>query len=436
MTRLLCVVLALGLVACDSDDGGTDAGGGGGTDAGPAGADAGGGGVPVDVVFALVDGDAPVAGATAAMDRPDGTREELVSDASGQVTFSVDWAAGAHAFAFHADGYTIAAATDVTAESVAPYLADGPFEIPMGRNAPRDDLVTLSGTITGGSSPSSGFAVYPAAPGSEPYQAMGPDFEIMVPPGEAFRATVFEFTNASMGPNEYTQTFLGFRYIDIDALSADSMQDIDLTDGAETLTEVDVTVTAPGMGTPLADGRVYATVTERGTGEVHGAASAAAPSGADVSLTIAFATPAFATDPITTYNLSDEPLGSTVTVDGVPTAGTAPVEFLTPPDIVTPSFGTAHGLYDPIVLGRIAPGVRTQLIVQDASREDITLMNVASLTGSETLTIPEPPSSASAADLFPAGADLYARPVSCEVDFDNRRCRRVSFGRRQFDLSP
>jgi len=436
MNRWIVLGLALALVGCGGGDGGTDAGGGD-VDSGGGDVDSGGGGMPVDVVFLVREGgdETPIVGAMMALDRPDGTRDEFTSDASGHITVSIDWAAGPHHFTTAAPGHVVVSAinTDGTALDSIP-MVDGAFPIDLFSNVPNEDLVSITGAVTGVMSIGNNFGVYPAITGAENYNARGPDYTIRVPRGEPFRAAVEEYSIIRNGTNDFTQPHHAHIFIDFDAQAADGTRDIDIST-SDAFTEISGTVASPGTGTPLADANFYILVTDFDSNLFFGSPSAVTPNGADLDYTIPFVTPGDAVRPMTRYSLQDDPNFSLVFIEGYPTAGAQTWEFMTPPDIVTPAFGVSHDVHDPIVLGRLVPGVVPSIRIHDANDEDRTRWVINDFSRGDTITVPELPSGMNADAVFPTTGDFYARPYVCEESAtDVTLCERFAGGRRQFDL--
>jgi hypothetical protein len=112
------------------------------------------------------------------------------------------------------------------------------------------------------------------------------------------------------------------------------------------------------------------------------------------------------------------------------------LEFVPPPEIVSPAFGVMHPLHDPITVGRITPGFEVQVLLFDLARDDQILWYVFSVEGADTIAFPDPPSSVNTTALFPPGSELYIRPAVCERTGSRAYCDRFAQGGRQFDLVP
>lgn len=427
----LCGLVALALVGCDGGGGGTDAGGGG-TDGGAR--DGGGGGMTVDVVFEVHDGrltGPALSGVAIAVDLGDGTRVEGTTDAMGRATFAVDWSAGPIDVTLFAPGHAGFSTTEVTEAIFAPFMRDGVVPFALSSNAPpRTDLVTLSGRVTGGD-PGHRYQVTANVEGATLYNNAGPDYTIDVPPGVPFRLTVLDYTFVSRGTNDYTQELVAMGTVDVDAISADTTLDLDLTANPVTLTEVSGSVTAS-----FGDAIFYALVGDlEGVDDFYGAMTSVVPTAGGVDYSLAYWEDPAARMPYTRYFTNDDPEFSQVTILGWPTASPT-IDFLPPPAIVTPAFGETHPIHDTFALGRVEPGVETAVTIYDLAQDDRVLWNVVNTSGGEMVTPPALPSAVNRADVFPASAELYARPYVCARMPGMQFCQRFAVGGRAFDLVP
>lgn len=437
MKQMTTFALMAILMGCDGGGGGSDAGSMMGSDGG--GTDGGGGGTPVDFTLEIFDSrdDAALAGAQIALDHPDGTRDEQTTDAMGRATFSVVWAEGAFDLTAYLDGYALASVLDLTEANHANAMVDGVVRFPLQSNAD-PTLVTLSGTITNPTDPTHNFQVSANDSRATLHQAMGPDYSMEVPTGATFTLTVLEYTTAYRAANDYDQELIAAATFEAGPFTADSTLDLDLSASPVTFMDVSASVGAPGSGTPLASANFYANVVDLDDESYLGSATHAEVNGANVDYTMRYFESSTATRPMTRYSLNDDPNFSQVLVEGYPASGMQSFTFLPPPAIVSPAFGESHGLHEAFTLGRLAPGTESDLLIYDHNQDDRLLWQIVAPNGGESITIPDLPSAASASAIFPAGADVFARPFTCERvgTGPTSYCGRLAIGGRQFDLVP
>lgn len=431
MKTLRALLLSLSLAACGGNGGDTD---GGGVDGSPPGM--------AELSVRVVDGDgAPIEGAMVAFDAPGGARTERMSLADGRALFTdIDWGLGTGALTVHATGFVLASRVDLDAANVAESLdTDGDIAMAL-RGVPGGTLFTISGTLTNDTGAMNPFNVSANVREAVGYSGDDPAFSVQVPGGVPVHLVGIEFRQNRVGPQEFTLDIFGMVRVDAGTITADATMDIDLS-MSPTLRSVAGTMTAPGTGTPLAGGVVSAFVTtpESSFNELLGLITSAAPSMADpqtVEYEISWIEDASITDPITIFVLNDDPNVSRIIVAGYPTGGDLGPSFPPPPEIIVPAFGVMHSLYDSFTIGRVEPGLITQLTVYDLDDEDRVLWTITSAGGSEMITIPEPPSSVDRSAVFVIGHDIYARPSVCEPNDANDRCDRFALGGRAFDLVP
>src|SRR5688572_10096594 len=186
MGRLL--VVALVVAGCGDDGGGTDAAV---MDAArmDSGQDGGGGGTDMLAVLIVDAADqAPMAGATVALDTPGG-RVEQQTGADGKTTFSGLDLARPHAVIAHAAGYAVFSYSELTRDDLARLDTDGIIEpdgsmrvalVPVSDTA---GFITLSGTAAGMMNTGNQLAIDTTAESDDFHQMMGAAWEIDVPPG-------------------------------------------------------------------------------------------------------------------------------------------------------------------------------------------------------------------------------------------------------------
>jgi hypothetical protein len=428
------VALWSSAAGCGDDDGrplDSGAGDGGGTDTG------GSGGEDYSVV--VIDGDgAPRPGALVGFDAPGGGRFEETTGADGTATFpGVDWSVGEGTVTVVADGYVPHSHVQITPEVIARDVDPaGNHRLLLAIRQP-PERVTIRGTIANPMSIAHRFNVIPAVVGATVYNDVGPTWSAEVPVAEPFRLTALEYEFVGVF-GDFTQTIHAATTVESPALTADTTIDLDLATPI-TFQTVDGTLPRPPADHPLSGADPYFVVSsfDSDNSEFLGGATAMAPTadGTGVDYTASWFDPGDVTEPLVRFIYSDPPLITQVIVDGFPTAGIQDVTFLVPPDVVTPAFGDALPLHDPITLGAsggddIAIGVA----VIDGT-ESYIRWAVLVPPGSTTFAVPELPASVPESDVIVAGETYTGRIQLCDRRPDTLVCQRQALG-RAFDLTP
>jgi hypothetical protein len=250
-----CAGLLVLLVACgdDTTDGSsTSSTGGGGTGGSTSEGGAGGGGGAMSRFEGIVgDGttSAPLAGAGVALDLEDGTRLEAISDATGKV--SIDYPAGTSwkTVIAHKDGYNFA------------FYAEGMFAEPLqmfiNPDADKSDYVKISGTATNMNDPVNDFLtvlVSPETPPSFVFEEQGvTTYELLVPPSTDFTLGFLDIRRTVSG-RDLSRVFHSVIYTEETGISADTVFDIDFSNGQAATGAFALSVAVPADATLASSG--------------------------------------------------------------------------------------------------------------------------------------------------------------------------------------
>lgn len=228
---LVAIALSLGAVGCDRDDTGETDGTDTDTDADNT--------FTVRVITGWTPGDAvPLEGATVAVDDGNGVRTEQVTDSDGEAVFDLDWSLGP--VDVTVDPGESISSTERVLKSFLGVEEDSRemlLYVTSALNEP--DFVRITGMATPRSFPKGELIVFSDnTPGmstsrdSMVYQGHGSSFSLDVVPGSDLRllAVEFEYTWLGNGRGEFLQPFSGWTVVEHEAVTQDTVIDIDLSD--------------------------------------------------------------------------------------------------------------------------------------------------------------------------------------------------------------
>jgi hypothetical protein len=412
-------MLALGLVAAcgcssSSSNGGSSDGGDGGGD-GP-------GGASLSVSVVLGADEAPIPGATVALDLG-GHRTEQETDDTGTTVFTgLDFAGGtASVTAFIRDYAAIS------------YLglaeSQGTLQMRTYEVDPSSSSSTVMGTaanLTAGDA-----LVVSATAGRTLNRAdvIRPDYSLQVKRSTPFTLVAADFNSAVDG-HDITRTVQHWATVDHAGIGGITRVDIDFLADAATPTAVSGTFMLPSRADSPLRTDPYASFGVGSAVATLAAAMSSSTLGAD-SFAMSGEYLDLGTDiqPITTYTLqaglgSTTQESSTITAPGYPTDGFTIDNFLDPPE-VTSALEVAP-VYDKITWIHHDPSTRTMVRVLKPSADGSALLRIWDVwtSGDATsATIPGLPSTADAGDVF-GMYPMRGYVAACELDETTKTCTR------------
>jgi hypothetical protein len=374
-----CAGLLVLLVACGDDttdtSSSTSSTGGGGTGGSTSEGGAGGSGGAMSTFEGLVfDGitSAPLPGAGVAIDLEDGTRLEAISDAAGKV--SIEYPAGAEweTAITHKNGYNFA------------FYAGGmfaqPLEMYINPDVDTSGYVKISGTATNMNDPVNDFLtvlVSPETPPSFVFEEQGvTTYELLVPPSTDFTLGFLDIRRTVSG-RDLSRVFHSVIYTEETGISADTVFDIDFSNGQAATGAFALSVAVPADATLAASGVALVNVgSSRGfsggsTACVHDAANGEFDCSG--SLYDNGATPSRTSYLFADAALLDREPARFVQASspGGPPSGLVDPDFPNPPTITSPSGAGPHPVDAPIAY----------TVASGGGNSDFTLYNLSTPTG-------------------------------------------------------
>lgn len=446
MNRAILLISVLAFVGCGDDGGATDAGldSGVGTDgAADTGLD---GAPPVDAgptselsVLCMDETGAPMEGVMLVFEAASGARFEGASDADGRFVFAgLPWSeagslTGVPPASVERATYSWVGLTEADAD--AQLNADGDLPRVFDQVNAAPERITISGTFTGFTDAGNLFNAYLNIAGGTLYNDVGPEYSFKVPAGVPFRMTGLEY-NGTLTPRAVDQDLIAVTLVDSEALTEDTVIDIDLSD-PEPFIAVSGSIPLPPAGHQLATGNPYYrnTSLESRFQESFGYPETMVTSADATSYEyegVYWAVDG-ADQPRTAFSLRTATLFSSVSLDAYG-EGVQDAVFLDPAIVVTPAFGEAHPLHDPVAVTTMHPDANTILFVLNTVSR-VRWIVVAPL-GATEVTIPELPTGVSESDVL-GGTALTARVQLCDFigEGPERHCQRSAVG-RAFDIVP
>jgi len=362
--------------------------------------------------------DAPLEGATVALDPPAGERIEQVTDAEGKTTFSdIDWTAGSTTYTIHMDGYALATIADLGAESIREEV---PITLPSLTLA-QPESVTLSGTLTGVADTGHICAVNVVrSPMATEWQGTGSQtWGVRVPRGQPFTIQALEFEWEQLPSGQgYSMPIYQTLKKDFDAIDVNTSGAL-LDFGADSVQNYteDVWISLPPRAdSPLRSGFPNCLVAEANSLYTIGWSTLVdiSADGNQFDASLLWTQPAWA-DGVRTFCRLSTPQGNLLAIaftDGYPQSGELN-PFLDMPRWISPANPSmAHPLHDPLEWELFDPGAATQLNIY---RGNQLVWGAFMEPDAETVTLPAPPSSVDPAALFgtsPLTSYLYVSIIN------------------------
>jgi len=385
------------------------------------------------VTGSVFDGE-PAEGALVYFD--DGARGDRVvasAGADGLVTFSDAILIGAGAMAYLDSDHGIASfgglnAAAITALSDGGYGNDsGELVLAIPRRRSSRDLVTVSGTAPNRMGDQ--ILVSALVDGTLNYSGRGSTWEIEVPVDTPFGLLGVDISGvmeSTVSPRGGEATFHGWAHTMSEGLSADTM-DVEIDFVADSIDATAFMAGSFALPTDeffagadpvvyLLDARSLSLVGYRDRIDVNEA-------GTRVEFSGEYVMPEGVSAVLGVYSFSDGPVRSQIIRSGVPASGMTDLDFLAPPDIVTPAFGIVQNVGDEIEWR--ADASPAALISLRDGEGDLMWRHVLP-PGTSTASLPRVPAAVDAGTYF-IEAELNAQISLC-ADF-GRLCGRYANAR-------
>ncbi len=374
----------------------------------------------------------PLAGAMVAFDRPDGSREEVLTDNMGRATFrNFDWAAGVGAVTIYKTGYYVFSRVGLTS-------TDAMVTATLARSPAR--RVNLTGMMTGMSMTGETVLMSASIP-SDVYRGTGGMYTFAVSENAPYILTGVEFVTGTdmVSMRGYTSRLLRWFRLDRPAQTGDGMLDIDLSMampvtpvqfrtsivlppassqlGAMSRANVGVTTIDSGYawglgysyrGDVSADGTTYDTMSER-----------IEPMGLTGRV-------------VTRYTLGRGEMLSSVYRLGVPMDGGRIDNLYDVPNVTAPAAGTPYMVGQPVTVASTPMDAELFVNIVEADR---VVWTITGAVGARTIQTPRLPSNADAAALGRFTLRAYAGFCQPGVA-DNDPCQRLAVGTRWIAMRP
>jgi hypothetical protein len=344
----------------------------------------------------------PLEGATVAVDLPNGTRTEWVTDAAGKVTIPNAGAAGTTVvLVAHKPGYSVKSLEGPLSASARLSL----YEL----DAMAAPSVTVSGialSMTGKQNTLTVQATTSYALSQQPGNA----FSLTVPPSLPFSLAGLEYTGCTPSCGRCVcQTFLGWTRTDHEAIDTDTVVDLDFGQSlASVQTTGTVELPAREESRLRTVARLYIRVHSFTERLQHGfpLSTEPTPDGNHFSYVAEHVPWDGAADTYTSYELVDYAGGaqSILRVPGLPRPDASVSGFIDVPDFTSPTDKNIH-LLEPIEWEPLET-TYTQLVIVRGGLP----VWMAAVAGGSRLKLPQPPSSADVTELLgnePLDAEIW-----------------------------
>jgi hypothetical protein len=365
------------------------------------------------------------AGASVALDRPDGSRSEALTDTGGRVTFDgIGVSRGTFSFTVATPGYV--AVTSANMSQV------GDWNVTLAPFGDNTSLVDVTGTVVGKSNADHFVFVSAAEPSSVSFEGVGPVYTIRVAPAVGFTAVVAEgwYGPAPSSPQGSAFEFLSWAGYAICPAGGASVVDLILPGAPPTSLAADVLTGYPlmplkGSGTLRvppsmhgAGGGLRVSSQESSGSAFQGAATlvALAPNNVDLHYESEYVLVAGGRAPITTYWVTR---ADAYSYAYRLTGPTEDVDFLDPPVLASPQM-----LYGGLPVQNVQPGLELSVnIATDDSSVVWRIFNQG--MPSDELRMPKLPSSIDPRIVLGTGS-VTARAYECRLDPSTNRCTELA----------